>query len=65
MSSVLSRFAETGIQLMNIGLSVWTHQRCPPISNELIRVRPHRGYAIDVRNGASILQATDAVRNLS
>lgn len=39
MQSVMSRFADTGIVLKNIGLLVWTHQRISPISHELIKAR--------------------------
>jgi hypothetical protein len=42
MQSVMSRFADTGIALKNIGLLVWTHQRITPISHELIKVRCDR-----------------------
>jgi hypothetical protein len=42
MQSVMSRFADEGIVLKNIGLSVWTHQRISPISHELIKARCHR-----------------------
>lgn len=39
MQSVMSYFAETGVVLKNVGLLVWTYQRCAPISHELIKVR--------------------------
>jgi len=37
MRAVISQFEEMGAELNNVGLRVWTHPRCPPISNELVK----------------------------
>ena len=37
MRSVISQLKETGAELINLGLQVWTRPDCPPISQELIK----------------------------
>mmetsp|Transcript_7436 Transcript_7436/g.12582 ORF Transcript_7436/g.12582 Transcript_7436/m.12582 type:complete len:225 (-) Transcript_7436:71-745(-) len=38
MRAVISHFEEIGAELKNIGLNVWTHPRCPTISQELVKM---------------------------
>eukprot|EP00965_Chrysotila_dentata_P087543 2889489-Pleurochrysis_carterae.AAC.3 len=38
MRAVVAYFEEIGAELNNVGLRVWTHPRCTPISHELVKV---------------------------